>query len=1018
MHQAAASTLPRIDLTPAGNNSLASSLQEMNIATTTIRENEEERNDMPSTTMPNVEDMVVVVVDPYSTGCLIVKEVMKRGYSVIALWTTGFSDDMKMHVPKSAGTISYHAQIDQNGATIPETATLCLNACQRHSSSNNNNNNSHRSTSDLIIAAVFAGGEAGVDCADALSEYMKLRTNGTDIKPNRRDKKIQQELVHEAGLRSVRQAGGTELFHVEDFLLAEPYPIVLKPNESAGSDGVKLCYDIEEAKEHFNVLMKSQMVNGGACPAVLCQEFLKGKEYVVDHVSRDGVHKTCMIWVYDKRPANGSAFVYFGCDPVDTDSEVAKILIPYVRGVLDALGFKNGPSHGEVMMTETGPCLVEMNCRARGGDGNWRSLCRALTGGFSQVEGAVDCFLDVAAFDRIPDQPPSPFKASGQEVILVSFSRGTVKSTPGYEVLKNLPSFVYLETGVSAGSKVDYTIDLVTGIGSVILMHHDAKVLEKDVEFIRYMEQINGFFVFETKLESLKRPTGEQVILDSILTPPLSDKTKIGDHAKHQRVFSSDGPLLIRHMSNDRPELRGPLMKRMTTMDSSKEAVIVVDPYSTGCCIVEEIQKRGYTVFALWTKGFAPEMKKHVPLSVGQIKYKAELDEAETLADTVSVIYKAADKLRVVACIAGGEAGVDLADALSERLKVRTNGTRIPNKRDKKIQQELIREVGLRSTRQACGSSFSEVESFLQTEPFPVVLKPVESAGSDGVKLCHTIEEAKEHFELLMNSQMVNGGACPAVLCQEFLRGKEYVVDQVSRDGKHKTVMVWVYDKRPANGSAFVYFGCVPVDSSSPEAKILIPYARKVLDALDIKNGPSHGEVMMTNDGPCLVEMNCRAHGGDGNWRSLCCALNGGYSQVESAVDSYLDSRQFLIAPDKSPSPFKASGQEVILVSFSRGIVKSTPGFTEIETFESFVYLETGVRPGSFVDYTVDLFTGVGSVILMHEDDAILQRDVNRIRQMETENLLFEFDLESHSLKSSITQNPTIVSTSDRPDMY
>ena len=35
---------------------------------------------------------------------------------------------------------------------------------------------------------------------------------------------------------------------------------------------------------------------------VLCQEFLKGKEYVIDQVSREGVHKTMMVWVYDKRP--------------------------------------------------------------------------------------------------------------------------------------------------------------------------------------------------------------------------------------------------------------------------------------------------------------------------------------------------------------------------------------------------------------------------------------------------------------------------------------------------------------------------------------------------------------------------------------------------------------------------------------------------------------------------------------------------------------------------------------------
>ena len=56
-------------------------------------------------------------------------------------------------------------------------------------------------------------------------------------------------------------------------------------------------------------------------------------------------------------------------------------------------------------------------------------------------------------------------------------------------------------------------------------------------------------------------------------------------------------------------------------------------------------------------------------------------------------------------------------------------------------------------------------------------------------------------------------------------------------------MMVWVYDKRPANNAAFVYFGMVPVDPASIEAKILIPYARGVLDALGVKNGPSHAEV-------------------------------------------------------------------------------------------------------------------------------------------------------------------------------
>jgi len=234
---------------------------------------------------------------------------------------------------------------------------------------------------------------------------------------------------------------------------------------------------------------------------VLCQEYLKGKEYVVDHVSRDGVHKTMMIWVYDKCAVNGGDFVYFGDIPVDSESPEAKVLIPYVRGVLDALGIKNGPTHGEVILTEDGPCLVEMNCRALGGDGLFQPLCSALTGGYNQVNVAVHAYLDREQFDCLPDKPPSPFLAAGQCVDLVSFSTGTVKATPGYEVIKLLPSYVHLETHIKEGSKVVPTVDLATDIGSVLMMHHDADVLKRDIALIRQMERNDVLFEYYTTSE-------------------------------------------------------------------------------------------------------------------------------------------------------------------------------------------------------------------------------------------------------------------------------------------------------------------------------------------------------------------------------------------------------------------------------------------------------------------------------------------------------------------------------------
>jgi len=290
---------------------------------------------------------------------------------------------------------------------------------------------------------------------------------------------------------------------VDEFLKTESMPVVVKPVESAGSDGVKLCHTYEEAVEHFHVLMNAQQKVGSQGAAVLCQEFLKGREYVVDHVSQDGVHKTAMVYVYDKRAVNGAAFVYHGMLPVDSESPEAKIVIPYIRGVLDALQIKNGPTHGEVMMTETGPCLVEMNCRAHGWDGSWVPLARALTGGYAQPEVALDSHMNEQAFCQIPDVMPSPFRAAGQTLMLVSNFAGTVTSTPGYERMRKMASFVALQTGVKVGSQVGLTVDLFSAVGVLVLVNSDAEQLEADIAEVREMEKM-GLFEFEG--DDIERP--------------------------------------------------------------------------------------------------------------------------------------------------------------------------------------------------------------------------------------------------------------------------------------------------------------------------------------------------------------------------------------------------------------------------------------------------------------------------------------------------------------------------------
>jgi len=419
--------------------------------------------------------------------------------------------------------------------------------------------------------------------------------------------------------------------------------------------------------------------------------------------------------------------------------------------------------------------------------------------------------------------------------------------------------------------------------------------------------------------------------------------------------------------------------------------VVVVDPVSTGACVAFECMKRGHAVVALWTADLSADMKTHRPESAKEVQYAKEVDELQTLKQTADAVKRACKGFELVAVIIGCETGVTLGDALSEELGLTSNGT-VHHRRNKNVQQQLVKSCGLRAVREACGSRWEDVQGFVVSETMPVVVKPVEAAGSDGVKVCHTVAEAKAHFQLLMTAQNKIGGQNAAVLCQEFLQGKEYVVDHVSRDGVHKTAMVWMYDKRAVNGASFVYFGMVPVPSDSAVARQIIPYVRAVLDALGLRHGPTHGEVIMTSDGPCLVEINCRAHGGDGNWVPVSRALTGGYSQLDAGVDAYLNGEAFEALPDVPPSPFLVAGQEVILVSYCEGLVVGTPGLDRIRTLPSFVSLLETPAIGAKVERSVDLFTNVGSVIVMHPDPAVLEADVCTIRKLESEGALFDLE--------------------------
>src|SRR5206468_11141395 len=138
---------------------------------------------------------------------------------------------------------------------------------------------------------------------------------------------------------------------------------------------------------------------------------------------------------------------------------------------------------------------------------------------------------------------------------------------------------------------------------------------------------------------------------------------------------------------------------------------------------------------------------------------------------------------------------------------------------------------------------------------WPAALKPCRAKGSDGVRLCASSEEVTRAFQAVHGQLDRLGFRNETLLAQEFLVGREYVIDTVSHEGRHRLAALWAYGK-PAPGFESIGLlsskALLPPDG--PLADMLFGFAVRVLDALELRHGAGHIEVIVDADGPVLVE--------------------------------------------------------------------------------------------------------------------------------------------------------------------
>jgi len=244
--------------------------------------------------------------------------------------------------------------------------------------------------------------------------------------------------------------------------------------------------------------MRTENIMGKKNEAVVLQEFLNGKEYVVDGISCNGVFKCTAVWEYDKREVNGMNFVYHAIRLMDKSEPKVKQMANYMAKVNGALGIMFGPSHGEVIFDDKGPVLVEVGARPHGGDGTWTSITRACIG-YDHCSATVDMYSDptYTKFKSLPDMPTMN-GMHGAEMYFVSRVEGKFIGFKHLDDLKGLSSYKSLSwyQQISEMSEIKLTTDCMTMPGSVVLMHNNKEQLEADIDRFQELNKL-GFFIVQ-----------------------------------------------------------------------------------------------------------------------------------------------------------------------------------------------------------------------------------------------------------------------------------------------------------------------------------------------------------------------------------------------------------------------------------------------------------------------------------------------------------------------------------------
>lgn len=395
---------------------------------------------------------VILIVDPFSTGKLYAPIFKQKGFDCYAVFS---GENIASFYLSSFNMRDFSNQ----QPLTPQQAKQQFSPSQ--------------------IRAVVIGSESGVIVGEALADYFGVNSNDISSSELRRNKFKMQQALSQANLNAIKTIKITENNKNVSLFDSEKGYIV-KPLNSAGSEDVVYLVNKNKVLSEITTLnWHKRNITGEVNSHYLIQEYLEGIEFVVDMVAYQGSYFVFSLCRYKKGIHNGSRFVYENMTMLDSQEGVYQNIIQYAKAAAEALDFKFGPIHMEIMLTARGPVMIEVGARLHGG------MAPQIFSRCYQphlLESAVSAYLSH------PILEDGHLIKQARIVFLINEKINyRLDDEKFLQKISLCPSFVDAIFPYKSASPLPLTVDLLSCVGYISLVSDNLLQIERDERLIRQL---------------------------------------------------------------------------------------------------------------------------------------------------------------------------------------------------------------------------------------------------------------------------------------------------------------------------------------------------------------------------------------------------------------------------------------------------------------------------------------------------------------------------------------------------